>query len=319
MKKVFVTGGTGSFGQEFAQEALRKTPWEITIYSRHEQLQAEMQKSLFDPRKKVKYLIGDVRDKHRLNFVLADMDYVVHAAALKNLDVTEYNPSETVKTNINGAVNIIDAAIMNNIEKVLVLSTDKSVSPMNLYGATKLCSDKLFIASNIHLKTKFSVIRYGNFTESRGSVVPLFKKMKKQKTKELPITDFKMTRFFINIGDAVALAREALEKMEGGEIFSPKMSGYLIADLAKKIYPRAKLVEIGRRPGEKLHENLILNDDATRTWEYDRYYITYPEFDWWNGKVVGGGKKLKEPVFFQYKSDLCQDEESKRMTKIRLD
>ena len=277
-KVVLVTGGTGSFGRKFAETVLRDhEPKKLVIFSRDEWKQSEMAQQFSDDR--IRFFVGDVRDRDRLYRALDGAQVVVHAAALKQIPTAEYNPLEVIKTNILGAANVIDAAIDRGVEKVVALSTDKAANPINLYGATKLCADKLFTAANVYSgpqRTKFGVVRYGNVVGSRGSVIPLFLKMKK--TGKLPITDLRMTRFWITLDQAVGLVIEALEKMHGGEIFVPKVPSMNIGDLAAAIAPECKHEVVGIRPGEKLHEIMVPPDDARRTRELPGYYVIQPDF-----------------------------------------
>jgi len=302
-KTILITGGTGSFGQRFVERALDRNPKKIIVFSRDEHKQVEMSRRIQDPEKRVRFFIGDVRDKARLYRAFVGVDIVVHAAALKHVPVCEYNPFEAIQTNIQGAQNIIEAAIDREVEKILGISSDKACNPINLYGATKLCSDKLFVAANAYaggMGTAFSLIRYGNFAESRGSVIPYFRELAKRGIREFPITDSRMTRFYITIDKAVDLAFEALKTMKGGEIFSPRMPSFSIIAAAKAVDPDAELVKTGKREAEKIHEDLIVNDDAHRTYEYKHYYITYPT--WWDeDKVARGGRKVNGD--FAYSSD----------------
>lgn len=291
-KVVLVTGGTGSFGKKFIKKALMLGVKKVIVFSRDELKQYEMKQEFQDER--MRFFIGDVRDKDRLYRAFDGVDIVIHAAAMKHVDACEYNPFEAVKTNINGAQNIIEAAIDRGVEKVIALSTDKACSPVNLYGATKLASDKLFVAANAYVgekKTRFSVVRYGNVVGSRGSVVPFFKKVKE--TGILPITDERMTRFWITLEHGVQFVIENLERMQGGEIFVPKIPSMKVIDLAKAIAPECKIEVIGIRPGEKLHEAMITEDDARHTLEYDSFYTILPELSWWSTKEFAG-KKLAE-------------------------
>lgn len=291
-KVVLVTGGTGSFGKKFTKKALELDAKKVIIFSRDELKQYEMKQEFQDSR--LRFFIGDVRDQERLHRAFDGVDIVIHAAAMKHVDACEYNPFEAVKTNINGAQNIIEAAIDRGVEKVIALSTDKACSPVNLYGATKLASDKLFVAANAYVgekKTRFSVVRYGNVVGSRGSVVPFFKKVKE--TGILPITDERMTRFWITLEHGVQFVIENLERMQGGEIFVPKIPSMKVIDLAKAIAPECKIEVIGIRPGEKLHEAMITEDDARHTLEYDSFYTILPELSWWSTKEFAG-KKLAE-------------------------
>jgi len=276
-KNILITGGTGSFGKKFVEIILKKfNPRKLIIYSRDEQKQFQMQQKWKESSESpiIRYFIGDVRDLERLKFATLGVDIVIHAAALKHVPMAEYNPFEAVKTNILGAQNVIDATIQNNVKKVIALSTDKASSPTNLYGATKLTSDKLFIAANNYKGSKnikFSVVRYGNVMGSRGSVIPFFLKMKKNNI--LPITDKRMTRFNITLEESVKFVISCLNKMWGGEIFVPKIPSYRILDLAKSISPKAKIKFIGLRPGEKLHEEMISKNDSINTIEYNNHFI----------------------------------------------
>ncbi|MFJ7950808.1 UDP-N-acetylglucosamine 4,6-dehydratase (inverting) [Lysinibacillus sp. NPDC096418] len=299
-KVVLVTGGTGSFGKKFIQKALTLGVKKIIVFSRDELKQYEMKQDFQDER--IRFFIGDVRDKDRLYRAFDDVDIVIHAAAMKHVDACEYNPFEAVKTNIHGAQNIIEAAIDRGVEKVIALSTDKACSPVNLYGATKLASDKLFVAANAYVgekKTRFSVVRYGNVVGSRGSVVPFFKKIKETGT--VPVTDERMTRFWITLDHGVQFVLDNLERMQGGEIFVPKIPSMKVTDLAKAIAPECKIEIIGIRPGEKLHEAMIMEDDARHTVEYDSYYAILPELSWWTQEKNVEGNSL--PDGFAYTSD----------------
>lgn len=296
-KVVLVTGGTGSFGKKFIKKALELDIQKIIVFSRDELKQYEMAQEFTDSR--IRFFIGDVRDKARLMRAFDGVDIVIHAAALKHVGACEYNPMEAIKTNIHGAQNIIDAAIDRGVEKVIALSTDKAASPVNLYGATKLASDKLFVAANSYAgskKTRFSVVRYGNVVGSRGSVVPFFKKIRHTGT--LPITDERMTRFWITLEQGVQFVIDNLTRMHGGEIFIPKIPSMNVVDLAKAIGPECKIEIVGIRPGEKLHESMITVDDARQTVEFDTYYVIQPEFPWWSKEYVNGGKTL--PDGFEY-------------------
>jgi len=302
-KVVFLTGGTGSFGQRFSEIILKRYNLKkLIIYSRDELKQYEMfHKPLFQKNKnKLRFFIGDIRDSDRLKIAMSGADYVVHSAALKQVVASEYNPFETIKTNILGAQNIIDAAFYNNVSKVVALSTDKAASPINLYGATKLASDKLFVAANNykgHRKTKFSVVRYGNVLGSRGSVVPFF--LKNIENKFVTVTDKKMTRFTLTLSESVDLVLEAAKLMKGSEIFVPKIGSYKILDLVKAINPKFKVKYIGIRQGEKLHEELITKNDALNTLEFKNFYIIYPYLK--NIKRIKGSKKCKDN--FSYNSE----------------
>lgn len=310
-KTILITGGTGSFGKKFTKRLLKDfNPKKIIIYSRDEYKQYLMQKEFAEYKTKLRFFIGDVRDKERLYRAFDGVDIVVHAAALKHVPLMEYNPIEAVKTNIGGAENIINAAIDRGVEKVVALSTDKAVNPVNLYGATKLVSDKLFVSANAYAggkKTRFSVVRYGNVAGSRGSVIPFFLKLVKEGAKELPITDFRMTRFWISLDEGVDLVLKAIKEAKGGEVYISKIPSFKITDLAKAICPECKLKEIGIREGEKLHEVMITEEDSRTTYEYEDHYIIYPNFDWWNYKkhFKEGGKKVEEG--FRYSSDTNKD------------
>ena len=280
-KSILITGGTGSFGKAFCLRLLKdyKNIKKIIIFSRDEFKQFEMEKYIpvTDVNPKVRYFIGDIRDEKRLNRAMEDVNIVIHAAALKQVDKAEYNPQEYIKTNITGAQNVIDCSISNNVSNIIALSTDKASSPINLYGATKLCSDKLFLtANNIKgkRKIKFSVVRYGNVMGSRGSVLPFFLKQKDT----LPITDLRMTRFNISLADGVEMVLWALRKNIGGEIFVPKISSFKVVDLAKAVNKKAKIKVIGIRPGEKIHEELISEYDGMKTIDLKNYYAIINNF-----------------------------------------
>lgn len=283
---ILVTGGTGSFGKKFIKTVLDNYPdvKKIIVFSRDEYKQFVMQNMPeFKPyEKKLRFFIGDVRDKERLLRAFEGVDVVVHAAALKQVPACEYNPFEAVKTNIIGAQNVIDASIDKGVKRVVALSTDKACAPINLYGATKLCSDKLFIAGNAYCgekPTRFSVVRYGNVAGSRGSVIPFFEKLIDEGASELPITDMAMTRFWLKLEQAVEMVMEAIENMQGGELYVKKIPSMLMPDLAKAMAPDLKIKEVGIRPGEKIHEQMITKEDARNTLEFDEYYIILPEID----------------------------------------
>ena len=285
-KSILVTGGTGSFGKHFIKKVLQsEAPSRIVVYSRDELKQFEMQNSSeFEKYKhKIRYFIGDVRDLRRLQMAMEAIDIVIHAAALKQVPAAEYNPFEAVKTNIIGGQNVIDAALYNDVEKVIALSTDKAAAPINLYGATKLTSDKLFIAANNYKgdhKIKFSVVRYGNVLGSRGSVIPFFVDQKKKGV--IPITDNRMTRFNITLDSGVDFVIQCLGKMWGGELFVPKIPSYRILDIAEAIAPKCKKVIVGIRPGEKLHEEMITQTDALGCIEFGDYYVILPSMELWD-------------------------------------
>lgn len=303
-KSILITGGTGSFGNTFVPMTLAKyNPQRIVIYSRDEMKQWEMaQKFEVDPR--VRFVIGDVRDKDRLVRALDGIDYVVHAAATKIVPTAEYNPFECIKTNINGAMNLIDACIDRGIKRVVALSTDKASNPINLYGATKLASDKLFVAANAYAgthSTSFSVVRYGNVMGSRGSVIPFF--ISRAQTGELPITDPRMTRFMITLEQGVELVWHAFDDMAGGEIYVKKIPSMNIVDIAKAVAPDATHKIIGIRPGEKIHEQMIGSEDAPHTFEYESHYKILPAIHNWSSDParINGGKRVAED--FTYISD----------------
>ena len=300
-KTILVTGGTGSFGNQFVKYVLENyNPKKIIIYSRDEYKQFIMRNKFKKYDEKLRYFIGDVRDRNRLYRAFEGVDYVVHAAALKQVPSCEYNPMEAVKTNIDGAMNIIDAALDCGVKKVVALSTDKAVNPINLYGGTKLVSDKLFIGANAYVGTKdisFSIVRYGNVAGSRGSVIPFFRNIVANGGTELPITDYAMTRFWISLDEGVQLVIKALSEAKGGETFISKIPSFKITDLAQAILPGCKMPEVGIREGEKLHEVMVTKEDSLSTYEYDKHFIVYPHMDWWNSaKIQAGGKKV-EPGF----------------------
>ncbi len=303
-KTILITGGTGSFGKKCTEIILKKyKPKRLIIYSRDELKQFEMAQDFPDTKYDcMRFFIGDVRDKERMYSAFRGVDYVIHAAALKQVPAAEYNPFEAVKTNILGAQNVINVAIDVGVKKVIALSTDKAANPINLYGATKLCSDKLFIAGNSYSgseNTVFSVVRYGNVAGSRGSVIPFFLKCRENGT--LPITDPRMTRFWITLEQGVNFVLRSLEVMVGGELYVPKLPSMNIMELAKVIAPECKTEIIGIRPGEKLHEVMIPMDDARRTLEYPEHYVIQPDFTFWGKRFVNSDAK---PVAedFEYNS-----------------
>jgi UDP-N-acetylglucosamine 4,6-dehydratase/5-epimerase len=312
-KSVLITGGTGSFGKKFVQVLLeRYQPERIVIYSRDELKQYEMAQEFRDPA--MRYFIGDVRDLPRLTLAMRGIDYVIHAAALKHVPVAEYNPMECIKTNIYGANNVIDAAMTCGVEKVIALSTDKAANPINLYGATKLASDKLFVAANNitgDLRTQFAVVRYGNVVGSRGSVVPFFQKLVREGATELPITDSRMTRFWITLQQGVDFVLDSFKRMQGGEIFVPKIPSMRIMDLAAALAPGVPTRMIGIRPGEKLHEVLCPVDDSHLTLDFPDHYVITPtiEFmkaiDFTRNAAHEVGNTVKED--FQYSSNTNTD------------
>ena len=301
---VLITGGTGSFGKKFVELMLsRLRPRRLIVFSRDELKQMEMRQSIQERRMSpLRYFIGDVRDRDRLYRAFRGVDVVIHAAALKQVPTGEYNPLEVIKTNVLGASNVIDAAIDCGVKKVIALSTDKAVNPVNLYGATKLCSDKLFIAAGVYgHNTRFSVVRYGNVVGSRGSVIPLF--LEKRHTGVLPITDPRMTRFWITLEQATAFVARCTELMEGGEIFVPRMPTMRISDLARAIAPSARHDIVGIRAGEKLHEVLVTEDEARRTLRYKDLFVVQPGsvLPNWKNKNLNGGERVGE--HFRYASD----------------
>lgn len=280
-KTILITGGTGSFGKKFTEILFsRYKPKKVIILSRDEFKQSEMAKTFPVGKYPIRYFLGDVRDKDRLYRAFENVDYVVHAAALKQVPALEYNPTEAVKTNVDGADNIVDAAIDAGVEKVVALSTDKAVNPVNLYGATKLVAEKIFVAANAYAgkSVKFSVVRYGNVVGSRGSVIPLFLNFKKKNIKEFSITDERMTRFWITLEQSVDLVIKALEESVGGEVFVPIIPSMKIVDLAKAIDENCSFKIIGIRPGEKVHETLVSEDEARKTKRFDGVYVILPQF-----------------------------------------
>lgn len=304
-KSILVTGGTGSFGNHFVEYVLKNySPKKIIIYSRDEYKQFIMANKFQDEKDQLRFFIGDVRDKDRLKRALNGVDYVIHAAAMKQVPTCEYNPIEAVKTNIDGAMNVIDAVLdTESVKRVVALSTDKSVNPINLYGGTKLVSDKLFIAANAYVGFRdlnFSVVRYGNVAGSRGSVIPFFKNIIENGGKELPITDYRMTRFWIDLEEGVELVIKALSDARGGETFISKIPSFKITDLAEAMLPGCEKTEVGIREGEKLHEIMVTREDSMTTYEYDKHYIIYPHYDWWNREVLPGGKLVE--TGFEYNS-----------------
>lgn len=313
-KTILLTGGTGSFGNKFTEMILKQNPKSLRIYSRGEYNQYIMDQKFKDER--IRFLIGDVRDRDRLYRAMNGVDIVVHAAALKQVPACEYNPIEAVRTNIDGAINIIDAAIDNSVEKVMAISTDKAVHPVNLYGATKMVAEKLFIQGNTYTgkrKTRFSCVRYGNVIGSRGSVIPLFKEQKKKGV--LTITDERMTRFWLTLDQGVNFVLNSIERMQGGEIFIPKIPSMRMMDLADAIAPEAKKEIVGIRPGEKLHEIMITEDEARHAKEFSDYFVIEPEFPFWDKEKHVDGNPL--PDGYRYSSDIndkwLTKEELKRM------
>ena len=304
-KSILITGGTGSFGKKFIEMIFQKyNPSRVIIYSRDEFKQDAVKKQFsskltVEQQKRLRFFIGDVRDKDRLYRAFKGVDYVIHAAAMKQVPACEYNPFEAIKTNIHGAQNVIDAALDCGVKKVVALSTDKAVNPINLYGGTKLVSDKLFISANAYSGgrgTVFSVVRYGNVAGSRGSVIPFFQELIDEGKKELPITDFRMTRFWITLEEGVELVFKALRESKGGETYISKIPSFKIVDLAKAMLPDCNLKEVGIREGEKLHEVMIPKDESRMAYEYENHYIIYPHFDWWSSDkfFTDGGNPIEE-------------------------
>ncbi len=303
-KVILITGGTGSFGKQFTQKVLTEhMPKKVIIYSRDEFKQDEMRKYFVRKFPEISHLlrffIGDVRDKERLYRAFKGVNYVIHAAAMKQVPACEYNPFEAIKTNIHGAQNIVDAAIDCNVDKVVALSTDKAVNPINLYGGTKLVSDKLFVSANAYRGEKgtiFSVVRYGNVSGSRGSVIPFFKALLEQGERELPITDTRMTRFWMTLDDAVQLVVKALSESRGGETYVFKNPSYKITDIAKAMNPEGDIKIVGVREGEKIHEVMITSDDSRGTYDYGDHYIIYPNYVWWSKEnyFKEGGALIQE-------------------------
>ncbi len=305
-KTILITGGTGSFGKSFTKYVLTHyTPKKIIIYSRDEFKQWAMADEFKEYAEKLRFFIGDVRDLARLKRACEGVDYIIHAAALKQVPSCEYNPNEAIKTNIHGAMNVIDAALDCGVHKVVALSTDKAVNPVNLYGGTKLVSDKLFVAANAYAGNKdvcFSIVRYGNVAGSRGSIIPIFEKIIKEGGTELPITDTRMTRFWISLTQGIELVIKALAEAKGGETFISKIPSFKVTDLAEAMLPGAKLKEIGIRPGEKLHEIMVTTEDSATTYEYDKHFIVYPQMTWNNRQQPDlSGKKVTDG--FSYSSD----------------
>jgi len=311
---ILVTGGTGSFGKKFISMVLKKySPKKVIVFSRDEMKQWSMAEK-FNNKENLRFFIGDVRDRDRLYRALSNVDYVVHAAATKIVPIAEYNPFECVKTNVIGAMNVIDASIDNKVKKVVALSTDKASSPINLYGATKLASDKLFLAANSYSgdHTKFSVVRYGNVMGSRGSIIPLFNKLRSEES--IPITDIRMTRFMITLEQGVELVWHAFEDSLGGEIYVKKIPSIKVVDIAKALAPNAQHAIIGIRPGEKLHEQMISAEDALFTYEYNNHYKILPSINSWykDQNRIKNGKKVSDDFVYDSNNN------SQWMTKEEL-
>ena len=303
-KKIFLTGGTGSFGKCFIRHALRSNIKQIIIFSRDEMKQWNLQQQYQDE-KRLKFVIGDVRDLSAIQNSLDNSDIIIHAAATKIVPTAEYNPAECVKTNISGALNVIEAVRHSNVKQVVALSTDKASAPINLYGATKLVSDKLFVAANLNSETAFSIVRYGNVMGSRGSVIPFF--IEQSKGHKFTVTDERMTRFMISLDDGVELVNHALQDMLGGEIYVKKISSMKVIDIAHIINPNAEIELIGIRPGEKLHEQMIGLEDAPFTYEYDNHFKILPSINNWYLDENRIKKGVKVALDFQYTSDSNPD------------
>jgi UDP-N-acetylglucosamine 4,6-dehydratase (inverting) len=301
-KVILVTGGTGSFGTKFAEVVLREhRPKALRVFSRGELLQMQMARR-FDGDPRLRFFIGDVRDPERLHLAMKDVDVVVHAAALKHVPACEYNPFEAVQTNIAGAKNVIDAALSRGVQKVLAISTDKAVNPVNLYGATKLCAEKLFVQGNFYAGQdgpRFSCARYGNVLESRGSVVAVFKEQRSNG--KITVTDGRMTRFWLTVETGVRFVLGCIDRMQGGEVFVPKIPSMRMMDLVEGVAPGCAIDFVGIRPGEKLHEILISRDEARQARELDDGYLIEPAFSWWKPSSQGNGRSL--PDDFEYRSD----------------
>lgn len=306
---ILITGGTGSFGAKCVKKILNiSKPKKIIIFSRDEQKHYNLKNEIISDR--LRFYLGDIRDKQRLNEALRDVDYVIHTAAQKHVDIAEYNPFEAVKTNIIGTQNLIECCLANNVKKVIGLSTDKAVSPINLYGSTKLSAEKLLISANNYKgkkRTIFSVVRYGNVINSKGSVFEYFKKLKQNKIKFLPITDFRMTRFFISLEASINFVLASIKKSQGGEVFIPKMSSIKIIDLAKIIDPKLKLKKIGIRPGEKIHEKLFSSDESFKIYEFQNQFIIYSNDSFDFNKKNKVPKYLKNAKLTKYKEGYSSD------------
>jgi len=320
-ESILITGGTGSFGQMFVKTLLEKySPKRVIVYSRDELKQSEMKSNPLLQNPALRFFLGDVRDRERLYLAMRDVDYVVHAAALKQVPAAEYNPHEFIKTNVNGATNVVEASLRAGVKKVVALSTDKAVNPVNLYGATKLCSDKVFIAANSYAGdsgTIYSVVRYGNVVGSRGSVIPLF--VKQRENGVLTITKPEMTRFLITLQKGVDFVLESLESMVGGELFVPKIPACSVADIANVVAPNAKWETIGMRPGEKMHEILIPEDEARNVLEFDNHFVVQPIQSFWGNKIgILGGRSC--PENFRYASNVnCESLNEEQLRELLSD
>ena len=320
-KSILITGGTGSFGQKFVRSVLeRYSPKRVIVYSRDELKQYEMKEHKDFQNSALRFFLGDVRDRERLYLAMRDVDFVIHAAALKQVPAAEYNPHEFIKTNVDGATNIVEAALRAGVQKVVALSTDKAVNPVNLYGATKLCSDKVFIAANSYAGdagTTYSVVRYGNVVGSRGSVVPLFAKQRGEGT--LTITNPEMTRFLITLQKGVDFVLESLENMVGGELFVPKIPACSVSDIANIIAPESKWNVIGMRPGEKMHEILIPEDEARNVLEFDNHFVIQPIQAFWGNRIgILGGVSC--PENFRFASNVnCETLSEDQLKELLVD
>ena len=320
-ESILITGGTGSFGQMFVKTLLEKySPKRVIVYSRDELKQSEMKSNPLFQNSALRFFLGDVRDRERLYLAMRDVDYVVHAAALKQVPAAEYNPHEFIKTNVNGATNVVEASLRAGVKKVVALSTDKAVNPVNLYGATKLCSDKVFIAANSYAGdsgTIYSVVRYGNVVGSRGSVIPLF--VKQRESGVVTITKPEMTRFLITLQKGVDFVLESLESMVGGELFVPKIPACSVADIANVVAPNAKWETIGMRPGEKMHEILIPEDEARNVLEFDNHFVVQPIQSFWGNKIgILGGRSC--PENFRYASNVnCESLDEEQLRELLSD
>jgi len=323
---ILITGGTGSFGRAFSDILLKKySPKKVIIFSRDEYKQWLMKNEFSRFSDKIRFFIGDVRDRDRLHRAFEEVDYIVHAAAMKQVPFCEYNPFEAVKTNINGAQNVIDAAIDKNVKKVVALSTDKAVNPLNLYGGTKLVSDKLFVSANAYVGSRnlaFSIVRYGNVSGSRGSIIPYFRSLVKEGKNTLPITDYRMTRFWITMEEGVSLVIKALSCAKGGEVYISKIPSFKVIDLAKAICPNCSMKQVGIREGEKLHEIMITKEDSLSTYEYGDNYIIYPRMDWCNQRKYDLADDRKVKDGFEYSSNtntqwLGVDELREKLERIK--
>jgi UDP-N-acetylglucosamine 4,6-dehydratase len=320
-KTILITGGTGSFGKEFIRTILtRGNPRRVIVYSRDEWKQSEMQAEEDFKNKALRFFLGDVRDKDRLTLAMRGVDYVVHAAALKQVPAAEYNPHEFIKTNVNGATNVVEAAIAAKVKRVIALSTDKAVNPVNLYGATKLCSDKVFIAANSYAggeSTIFSVVRYGNVIGSRGSVIPLFQKQRTSGS--VTITNPDMTRFLLTLKDGVDFVLDSFERMVGGELFVPKIPACSVDQIANIVAPNCKKEIIGLRPGEKMHEILIPVDESRNVLEFDNYFVIQPIQAFWGNKIgILGGVSCSSDFHFSSNSN-CERLSSTQLKNLLID